>query len=94
MNWEAHQQRKARPPEEKRGLRFDPTIRASDVLVIIAGISSVFTVYNALDKRVALLEQSNVVVQQTVQEVKGDVKTLLIRSGPLEEGAREHARTR
>ena len=62
--------------ERPRGWRFDPTFRVSDVITVTIALGGAFAAYSSMDKRVALVEQSNQAVQSTVNEIRQDVKTL------------------
>lgn len=66
---------------------FDPTINLGHVLTFVGFIVSGFTAYNALDKRVTVIESQaaaivertrdqDVRLKDTLTEIKGDVKEL------------------
>lgn len=66
---------------------FDPTINLGHVLTFIGFIVSGFTAYNALDKRVTVIESQTAAIvertrdqdvrlKDTLTEIKGDVKEL------------------
>ena len=66
---------------------FDPTINLGHVLTFVGFIVSGFTAYNALDKRVTVIESQTAAIvertrdqdvrlKDTLTEIKGDVKEL------------------
>jgi hypothetical protein len=72
---------------QRRRVAFDPTINLGHVLTFVGFIVSGFTAYNALDKRVTVVEsQAAAVVErsreqdgrlkETLREIKDDVKEL------------------
>lgn len=53
------------------------SVSVSLVIGIVTLVAVMFAAYNALDKRVAAMEEKTNRVQSDLVEIKGDLKTLL-----------------
>lgn len=71
----------------RRRVSFDPSINLGHVLTFVGFMVSGFTAYNALDKRVTVMEshaasvvernrEQDTRLKETLSEIKGDVKEL------------------
>jgi len=71
----------------RRRVAFDPTINLGHVLTFLGFLVTGFSAYNALDKRVTLIESQSAAavdrareqdgrLKETLSEIRGDVKEL------------------
>lgn len=73
------QEREMDDANQRRRVTLPAPLVLNVLMLILAGLVAYFSAYNALNARVAVLESQYQLLHSDLQEIKGDVKTLLER---------------